>query len=248
VPAASCGNDPAPVVVINPVHVTHLIAGDPDFVVARAGVHSIVGSARLQAVTFSAPGSHWRGVVPPTIVGSLRSRARIERSTPVMWHCQGEYRALHIPGRAMRRHRWHFRLDVALEPDCLVIAGNGQVARIPVAEMVLVTYERTVPNAVRIDLVVDDFVRVVVPNAGELVEGLRSMIWDFEKQFLIHDPQLFSAGGAVAVRTTTEHGRDGGVEGGERVGDVTSPEQVAPRGSTLLEELRQRRQRMIGPS
>jgi len=180
------------------MHMAHLIASDPDFAFARSGVRRVTGMVRTPVVPVASSGHPWRYAAQATIAASLRRRANIGRTTTVEWHCQGEYRALHIPGHAMRRHTWHPRLDVALVPGFLVVAGNGQVSRFPVSEMILVTYARPPHNTVRVDLVDGDFVSIAVDNPGELVERIRSMIWNYEKQFLTQESPYSSTVGPAA--------------------------------------------------
>lgn len=165
------------------MHLARLLADDPDLVVTRSGVRAVATSAKLPTVTFDRP-RQWRYTSPAMLAASLRRRAGISRATRVGWSCQGEYRALHVPGRSMRRHAWHWQLEVALVPGFLVVSGNGTVARFPTSEMILASYDARVADAVRVDLVDGDFVRIKVRQPGELVVRLRSMIWDYDKQFL----------------------------------------------------------------
>jgi hypothetical protein len=167
-----------------------MIAGDPDFVVTRSSARVLAATMRAPVQTFDWGDWRWSGSTAVVAGATLRRRTQIDRSVPLEWHCRGHYRALHIPGKAIRRHVWHPRLDVVLLSDALVVAGNGVLARFPIRDIVLVSFVRHSLGAVRIDLVDGDYLKIMIEAPGELVERLRAKIWDYEKAFLASDWSL----------------------------------------------------------
>lgn len=166
------------------MHLSHLVADDPDLTLTRAGARGLTASVRVPVQSWGMSRHEFRVGLQTLAAGSVRRRTAVERASRVIAEAQGDYKGLRLPGRAAVRHAWHPRLDVVLLEDELRIAGNGLLARFAVADMVLVSYGTSPRGALRVDLLDGEHVCVSLRDQGQFMERLRHRLWEYEKSFL----------------------------------------------------------------
>jgi hypothetical protein len=163
---------------------------------------------------------------------------------------------LQLPGQVSAGIRWRGRFDALLLPGELRVVGHGGVWRYPVADMVFVSDGGLGPSGLRVDFLVGSPLLVDVCDGGEIIEGLRRQLLEYERSLsndshiaawpatgrLVaivparSEPALNAAIGLLLHRTTR----------GRVTGDETAPVGGAHTGFTgLVDDLRAHRRGLL---
>lgn len=134
------------------------------------------------------PSHRFRDQLAALVASPGRRRAAVDVASTVVAEVRADHRGLRLPGHVVAPHRWHPRLDVVLLADELRIAGTGPLVRIPVRDMVLVSYWQCPGDGYRIDLVDGDHLRLVVRDQGQFMEQVRRQIWEYDKALVADGP------------------------------------------------------------
>lgn len=111
----------------------------------------------------------------------IRRRCALGKDAPVIASARCTDHGMQLPGQVSFGIRWRGRFDAVLLPGELRVVGHGGVWRYPIADMVFVSDGGLGQAGLRVDFLVGSPLVVDVRDGGEIIDGLRRQVLDYER-------------------------------------------------------------------